>query len=161
MHLLWHTNLQLVNQVFWSCWRQLFYSVFRDSNSNNLEQERPPWQKQKNLGKMINKKKEVTNWAKARKQRNTIRHQNLSHKSLKTLFFVVLQWSPQKVVLFLTLDVVLKLTLERLKRGTKTNSPAHIYITHVPPWVWDILAISLGHLGQNKKNMVAWCSWTI
>ena len=38
------------------------------------------------------------------------------------------KWSPQKVVLFLTLEVALFLTLERLKRGTKTNSPAHIYI---------------------------------
>ena len=30
---------------------------------------------------MMNKKKEVTNWAKARKQRNTNWHQNLSQKS--------------------------------------------------------------------------------
>ena len=38
------------------------------------------------------------------------------------------KWSPQEVVLFLTLEVVLFLALERLKRGTKTNSPAYIYI---------------------------------
>ena len=35
---------------------------------------------------------------------------------------------PQEVVLFLTLEVVPKLTLERPKSGTKTNSPAYIYI---------------------------------
>ena len=35
---------------------------------------------------------------------------------------------PQKVVLFLTLEVVPKLTLERPKSGTKTNSPEYIYI---------------------------------
>ena len=32
------------------------------------------------------------------------------------------------MVLFLALEVVLFLALERLKRGTKTNSPAHIHI---------------------------------
>ena len=31
------------------------------------------------------------------------------------------------MVLFLTLEVVPKLTLERLKSGTETNSPAYIY----------------------------------
>ena len=36
--------------------------------------------------------------------------------------------APQEVVLFLTLEVVPKLTLERPKSGTKTNSPAYIYI---------------------------------
>ena len=35
---------------------------------------------------------------------------------------------PQEVVLFLTLEVVPKLTLERPKSGTKTNSPAYTYI---------------------------------
>ena len=35
---------------------------------------------------------------------------------------------PHEVVLFLTLEVVPKLTLERPKSGTKTNSPAYIYI---------------------------------
>ena len=35
---------------------------------------------------------------------------------------------PQDVVLFLALEVVLFLALERLKRGTKTNSPVAIYI---------------------------------
>ena len=34
----------------------------------------------------------------------------------------------RKVVLFVTLEVVLKLTLERLKRGTKANSPTIILI---------------------------------
>ena len=42
--------------------------------------------------------------------------------------FVVRKWSPQEVVLFLTLEVVLLLALERLKRGTKTNSPAYVCI---------------------------------
>ena len=37
------------------------------------------------------------------------------------------KWAPQEVVLFITLEVVLKLTLERLKSGTKTNSPVYIY----------------------------------
>ena len=32
---------------------------------------------------------------------------------------------PKEVVLFLTLEVVLFLVLERLKRGTETNSPAY------------------------------------
>ena len=76
----------------------------------------------------MNRKKEVTHLAKARKQRNTHWHQNLSQKSPQNPFFVVWKWSSQKVVLFLTLKVVLFLTLERLKRGTKTNSPAYIYI---------------------------------
>ena len=38
---------------------------------------------------MMNKKKEVTNWAKARKQKNTNWHQNLSQKSSKNPIFVV------------------------------------------------------------------------
>ena len=32
------------------------------------------------------------------------------------------------MVLFLALEVVLKLTLGRLKRGTETDSPAYLYI---------------------------------
>ena len=72
----------------------------------------------------MNKKKEVTNWAKNRKQKNTNWQQNLSQKSSITPIFVVRKWSPQEVVLFPTLEVVLFLALERLKRGTKTNSPA-------------------------------------
>ena len=44
------------------------------------------------------------------------------------------KWAPQEVVLFLTLEVVLFLTLERPKSGTKTNSPAYIYI-----WLWGRL----------------------
>ena len=35
---------------------------------------------------------------------------------------------PQVVVQFLTLEVVQKLTLERPKGGTETNSPANTYI---------------------------------
>ena len=38
------------------------------------------------LGKMMNKKKEVTNWAKTREQKNTNWHQNVSQKSSKKLF---------------------------------------------------------------------------
>ena len=41
------------------------------------------WEEAKYLGKMMNKKKEVTNWAKARKLKNTNWHQNLSQKSSK------------------------------------------------------------------------------
>ena len=37
------------------------------------------------------------------------------------------KWAPQEVVLFLTLEAVPKLTLERLKSGTETNSPAYMY----------------------------------
>ena len=88
----------------------------------------PLCQKKDFFGKMMNKKLEVTNLAKNRKQKNTNWHQNLSQKSSKTPFFVVRKWSPQEVVLFLTLEVVLFLALEGLKRGTKTNSPAYIYI---------------------------------
>ena len=62
------------------------------------------------------------------KQKNTNRHQNLSQKSSKKPIFVVRKWAPQEVVLSLTLEVVPKLTLERPKSGTKTNSPAYIYI---------------------------------
>ena len=77
--------------------------------------------------KMLNNKSELTNWAQNTKQINTNWHQNSSHKSSKNPIFVVRKWAPQEVVLFLTLEVVPKLTLERPKRGTKTNSPAYIY----------------------------------
>ena len=49
-------------------------------------------------------------------------------KILKNLYFYSAKMVPQEVVLFLTLEVVPKLTLERPKSGTKTNSPAYIYI---------------------------------
>ena len=53
----------------------------------------------------------------------------ICHKNpQKNPIFVVRKWAPQEVVLFLTLEVVPKLTLERPKSGTKTNSPAYIYI---------------------------------
>ena len=77
---------------------------------------------------MLNNKSELTNWAQNTKQKNTNWHQNLSQKSSKNPIFVVRKWAPQEVVLFLTLEVVPKLTLERPKSGTKTNSPAYIYI---------------------------------
>ena len=79
---------------------------------------------------MLNSKSELTNWAQNTKQKNTNWHQNSSQKNpqKKTLFFVVRKWAPQEVVLFLTLEGVPKLTLERPKRGTKTNSPAYIHI---------------------------------
>ena len=49
----------------------------------------------------------------------------ICHKNpQKNPIFVVRKWAPQEVVLFLTLEVVPKLTLERPKSGTKTNSPA-------------------------------------
>ena len=132
---LWHSNLQLVKQVFWCCWKEdtlwktYVYSAFFETQCRKKTQKLPLLTKTRNiLGKMMNKKKEVTNWAKNRKQKNTNWHQNLSQKSSKTHIFVVRKWSPQELVLFLTLEVVLFLTLERLKRGTKTNSPAYIYI---------------------------------
>ena len=77
---------------------------------------------------MLNNKSELTNWAQNTKQKNTNWHQNSSQKSSKTPIFVMRKWAPQEVVLFLTLEVVLFLALERLKSGTKTNSPAYIYI---------------------------------
>ena len=72
---------------------------------------------------MLNNKSELTNWAQNTKHKNTNWHQNLSQKSSKNPIFVVRKWAPQEVVLFLTLEVVPKLTLERPKSGTKTNSP--------------------------------------
>ena len=77
---------------------------------------------------MLNNKSELTNWAQNTKQKNTNWHQNSSQKSSKNPIIVVRKWAPQELVLFLTLEVVPKLTLERPKRGTKTNSPAYIYI---------------------------------
>ena len=75
---------------------------------------------------MLNNKSELTNWAQNTKQKNTNWHQNSSQKSSKNPIFVVRKWAPQEVVLFLTLEVVPKLTLERPKRGTKTNSPVQV-----------------------------------
>ena len=80
------------------------------------------------------------------RKKNTNWHQNLSQKSSKTPIFVVRKWSPQEVVLFLTLEVVLFLALERLKRGTKTNSPAYIYIyisLSLSLSLWFSLSLSL------------------
>ena len=84
--------------------------------------------------KMLNNKSELTNWAQNTKHKNTNWHQNLSQKSSKNPIFVVRKWAPQEVVLFLTLEVAPKLTLERPKSGTKTNSPAYMCmcITHDP-----------------------------
>ena len=80
-------------------------------------------QKKNIFCKMLNNKSELTNWAQNTKHKNTNWHQNLSQKSSKNPIFVVRKWAPQEVVLFLTLEVVPKLTLERPKSGTKTNSP--------------------------------------
>ena len=85
-------------------------------------------QQKKKKCKMLNNKSELTNWAKNTTPKNTNWHQNLSQKSSKNPIFVVRKWAPQEVVLFLTLEVVPKLTLERPESGTKTNSPAYIYI---------------------------------
>ena len=71
--------------------------------------------------------KEVTNWAKAREQKNT-NGTKMCHTNPQKPYFCSVKRVPQKVALFLALEVVLLLTLERLKRGTETNSPAHIYI---------------------------------
>ena len=65
--------------------------------------------------------------------RKTLIGTKICHKNpSKNPIFVVRKWDPQEVVLFLTLEVVPKLTLERLKSGTETNSPAYIYIYPVP-----------------------------
>ena len=95
---------------------------------------------------MLNNKSELTNWAQNTKQKNTNWHQNSSQKSSKNPIFVVRKWSPQDVVLFLALEVVLFLALERLKRGTKTNSPAYIYIYAVEL----ITGPRLGHFKVNN-----------
>ena len=84
--------------------------------------------------KMLNNKSELTNWAQKTKHKNTNWHQNLSQQSSTNPIFVVRKWAPQEVVLFLTLEVVPKLTLERPKSGTKTNSPAYIYI-YIHPFI--------------------------
>ena len=94
---------------------------------------------------MLNNKSELTNWAQNTKHKNTNWHQNLSQKSSKNPIFVVRKWAPQKVVLFLTLEVVPKLTLERPKSGTKTNSPAHIYIYRRRPRSNVTILVKLGN----------------
>ena len=121
---------------------------------------------------MLNNKWELTNWAPNTKHKNTNWHQNLSQKSSKNPIFVVRKWAPQEVVLFLTLEVVPKLTLERPKSGTKTNSPAYIYIysshiiyiymptasefTYLFPSQDSIIAI-LWHVGlDSKHNIRVW-----
>ena len=60
----------------------------------------------------MNKKKEVTNWAKPENRKH-----ELAPKCVKSPYFCSVKMVPQEVVLFLT--------LERLKRGTETSS---IYI---------------------------------
>ena len=60
--------------------------------------------------------------------RKTLIDTNICHKNPQKPYFCSAKTGPQEVVLLLTLEVVLFLTLERPKRGTKTNSPAHIYI---------------------------------
>ena len=77
---------------------------------------------------MLNSKSELTNWGTTTKQRNTNWHQKCVTKILKNPYFCSAKMVPEEVVLFLTLEVVLKLTLESQKSGTKTNSPAYIYI---------------------------------
>ena len=62
-------------------------------------------------------------------------------KILKKPYFVVRKWAPQEVVLFLTLEVVPKLTLERPKSGTKTNSPAYIYTHTAGPTPLGLLMV--------------------
>ena len=104
-----------------------FYSVFLKNDVKKTLNFWTALPKKKNC-KMLNNKSELTNWAQNTKQKNTNWHQNLSQKSSKNPIFVVRKWAPQEVVLFLTLEVVPKLTLERPKSGTKTNSPAYIYI---------------------------------
>ena len=102
---------------------------------------------------MLNNKSELTNWAQNTKHKNTNWHQNLSQKSSKNPIFVVRKWAPQEVVLFLTLEVVPKLTLERPKSGTKTNSPAYIYIyVYIPsPRLGDhIFSIFEGFSGPRQ-----------
>ena len=105
-----------------------FYSVFFEKRCQKKPKFLDRVAKNIFFCKMLNNKSELTNWAQNTKQKNTNWHQILSQKSSKNPIFVVRKWAPQEVVLFLTLEVVPKLTLERPKSGTKTNSPAYIYI---------------------------------
>ena len=75
----------------------------------------------------MTKKKKVTNWWKAENTKTLI-GTKMWHTILKKPYFCSVQMVPQEVVQFLTLGVVQKLTLERPKGGTETNSPACIYI---------------------------------
>ena len=109
--------------------KKQFYSVFFvEKRCQKTLYVLPLCPKKHFLGKMLNNKSEVTNWTKNTKQKDTNWHQNMSQKSSKKPYFCSAKMVPQEVVLFLTLEVVLLLTLERPKSGTKTNSPAHIYI---------------------------------
>ena len=60
------------------------------------------------------------------------------------------KWSRQEVVLFLTLEVALFLALERLKSGTKNNSPACVYIyrerDRVCAYIYIYISLSLSLL---------------
>ena len=101
---------------------------------------------------MLNNKWELTNWAQNTKHKNTNWHQNLSQKSSKNPIFVVRKWAPQEVVLFLTLEVVPKLTLERLKSGTKTNSPfSGSEFSNFGGWNLAKIALSAEFQGVSSK----------
>ena len=99
MHFLWHTNLQLVNQFFRLPQKRFpskkLFIVFLKHNFSIQFSKKWHFEKRQNiLGKIMAKKKEVTNWAKAK---NTNWHQNVSTtKVLKNLFFVVWKWSPKR-----------------------------------------------------------------
>ena len=97
---------------------------------------------------MLNKKKEVTNWAKAGEQKNTNWHQNVSQNP-QNPYFCSVRMVPQEVVLFLTLEVVLLLTLERLKRGKSKLGPS--FLLFLPFLFFKNILLSVGRMRFFKK----------
>ena len=75
---------------------------------------------------------------------------NFVTKVLKNPYFCSAKTGPQEVVLFLALEVVLFLTLERPKSGPTTNSPADIYI-----YIYAVGSITWPHFGHFKVNNLA------
>ena len=63
------------------------------------------------------------------------------------------------MVLFLTLEVVPKLTLERLKSGTETNSPAFIYtlITQTKNLISETYAESISAMRDCLARFLQLC----
>ena len=85
--------------------------------------------------------------------RKTLIGTKMCHKQPQKIIFVVWKWSPQEVQ-FLTVEVVLFLTLERPRRGTETKSPAHIYILYVCMYL-DIYTSFFSLSGAQTKATTA------
>ena len=131
MHFLWHANLQLANQVFRSCWKEdiLKTTIFIVLLKHNFDKFslKMAFCKEAKIGERwwIRRKRSLI--GPKPENRKTRIGTKMCHKNPQKPIFVV--WNgTSKVVLFLALEVVLKLTLEMLKSGTKTNSPIYIYI---------------------------------